>query len=248
MLIDRSGFAIYHPAANRNYSHIAQLEPEIAFNLQTRMSNINKPAIHKCDDFAWKKQYITWYLDIQQLIDETFYQLIPFDKTNLFLIIRDIDAPMAPKECDSCSVTSYDVIIEANPNEDDVLTPECERVDSQTCNCPCHSLLNYEPCENRFNFDQRFEGEERYPVCSRPVFPNRTTSTVTVGVGALSACFPVNCSMYVTEFDCRLRTDCDWFPEHSRGGVTCFLKGTVFPTLAPGKRDSGGGSSGTLLS
>ena len=233
MLIDSSGFTIFHPEANNQYKHIAQLEEDIASDLIHHLNSRNKQPIRTCHDFAWKRQYDTWHLDIDNNINGGFYQVIPFSNTNLLLIIRYLEVDSTPRTCDSCPTLQYNINLTNHANEG---TPECVRNDPTLCNCPCQSALDFDPCQNLFNT------ETQYPICSKPVFAEYGHVNMTHNHVILSECFPVDCALFGMEFECRLRSECDWFPDVSRDDGKCLPKGTVVDV---NEEESGGAGEGS---
>ena len=138
MLVDNNGFLVYHPDANFQYKHLIQLEPEVADSL-IALGHMQQA---QCKDFAWKVEYYTWKVSINTGVQtrQQFYEILEIQKTNVFLIIIDVqlENDVSQISCDSCFSGDY---------END--TMKCERLDGR-CHCPCTSPLNYISCKNQF--------------------------------------------------------------------------------------------------
>ena len=195
MLIDNNGFLVYHPDAHFRYKHLIQLEPKVAFSL-IRLGHMQQA---QCKDFAWKLEYYTWKVSLQADTRQGFYEILEIENTNVYVIVVDVEEAnnWPQRTCESCLDGAYG-------NE----TRQCVRIDSQLCQCPCHSPLEYVSCENTFN-----EPSSNYVVCTNAVTSDAyacVSENVMTSQTVYSACESVECGDFADEFECRYRVECGW--------------------------------------
>lgn len=190
-MIDASGFIVYHPVIEMSlldkHYHIAEYEPVILTTL------IYRGLIKQmgCTDYAWKRTYQTWKMDMLEpldLHDEYPYIFISrILQSNLYICIKDKQQILSPDTCESCN--PYDI-------------KRCTRYHQERCHCPCYDYVKFEHCTNTFN------GENTdHPCLATPTYGN---GQISIHFSTKPVCFHQSCSNLVSAWDCALMQSCLW--------------------------------------
>lgn len=191
MVLDESGFLVYHPDYLENppvsAAHISQIELDLATIINGKLQESG--GVEECSDFAWKHSYKTWNLTVlEENVHETLQNGQEYfvskrdDKSNTFLAI--VSASVSYNS--ARSFTIY----------------HCPS--SGPVSAPCYQDLEYNPCK------QTFTDSAVMRLCSRKsVSINESEVIIPAVQGA--ACFSVCCSTISSQQDCQLYgSHCHW--------------------------------------
>ena len=155
----------------------------------------------RCNDFAWKKQYLTYHVTLQETIDsldrDPWLYIAPIDDTNVFLVIKrksrvSDQSRGCPRSC-----------LQQNPFE-----TTCQAETKETCSCPCYENIPYNNCENRF---QQQNDDTASPCSVSLVGTNQVLYVNSDSVSSpIPPCFLYNCDNMTDAWRCELTGNCEW--------------------------------------
>ena len=210
--MDQDAFIIYHPAmlekdlAEQQTLVLPDLDNEFATYL-LREGYIETT---KCHDFAWRKTYQTYKVNIRQRVyhgqDRSVF-IEPINGTNTFLIIKTNSDDKLKSPANFCLVNNN-------------TAQACSSVDGRVC--PCFNNIQFDNCENSFpeNMHEDVSG------CSRGVYDEAQIHS-TVNQSELSAatpCFDYSCDVLSVSWRCGLTAACAWCADQCTAEADCVTK------------------------
>ena len=164
----------------------------------------------RCDDFAWKKKYLTYHVTLQEAIDsldqDPWLYIAPINDTNVFLLIGQ-----KTRGSDQNGVCLRSCL-QQNPFQ-----TRCQADAMASCSCPCYENIPYNYCENKF----LQQSDDAASPCSvslvdtKQILRVNTTSTST----SIRPCFNYTCDVMTDAWRCGLTGTCEWSEKSNRCNI-----------------------------
>ena len=199
-LIDDNAYILYHPKSMDQPSTSLTLSNVAADTADYLLFN-NYMTSQRCDDFAWKKKYLTYHVTLQEAIDsldrDPWLYIAPINDTNVFLLVRQ---KTRGSDQDGVCLRSC---LQQNPFQ-----TRCQADAMASCSCPCYENIPYNYCENKF----LQQNDDAASPCSvslvdtKQILRVNTTSTSM----SIRPCFNYTCDVMTDAWRCELTGNCEW--------------------------------------
>ena len=155
----------------------------------------------RCNDFAWKKQYLTYHVTLQETIDsldrDPWLYIAPINDTNVFLVIRHKTKVSERKR------VCLRLCLQQNPFQ-----TTCQATAMASCSCPCYENIPYDYCENRFlqaDDDAASPCSVRLVDTKHILYVNNSAASTSI-----RQCFNYTCDVMADAWRCELTGTCEW--------------------------------------